>query len=188
MPSLKGKQVILRALGSDDAPALRELADNAVISRFVSYVTQPFTLDQARRLIDLAESSARQDRGYTYGIQIAETGLLAGMVGLGEVNRKDRHAALLCWLGQEYQSRGYATEALHLILRFAFVALRLVRVHATVHETNRPSLRLLERLSFVREGILRKSCLVDDRWLDMHSYGLLQEEYRGTGLDRVESA
>jgi ribosomal-protein-alanine N-acetyltransferase len=77
----------------------------------------------------------------------AETGLLIG----------DRN----CW------GRGLATEAIALICRYAFEALRLRRIHAGVYAANHGSLRAFEKCGFVREGLLRGAVLYENEPMDV---------------------
>ncbi|MEE9553374.1 MAG: GNAT family protein, partial [candidate division Zixibacteria bacterium] len=76
-----------------------------------------------------------------------------------------------------FQGRGYASEAIRLILGFAFKELRLVRVYAGVHQRNAPSVKALEKTGFTREGCWRKASFLGRRWSDVYAYGILKEEY-----------
>jgi [ribosomal protein S5]-alanine N-acetyltransferase len=65
------------------------------------------------------------------------------------------------WLGRRFWGNGLATEALRLILPYAFEERRLRRVEAYVFATNPASARILEKCGFKREGVLREA--VSDR-------------------------
>src|SRR5690606_29808872 len=54
------------------------------------------------------------------------------------------------------RGKGYASEAVHAVLDYAFNMLQRNRIEAIVYADNTPSCRLLERLGFVREGYFRE--------------------------------
>lgn len=80
-----------------------------------------------------------------------------------------------------YQRQGFAFEALQLLIRHLFTELKIHKITARVDPRNDGSLGLLYRLSFVKEGHIRKCFYdtVDDEWVDEIVYGLLAEDYQG---------
>ncbi len=61
----------------------------------------------------------------------------------------------------------------------AFGAVGLHRVQADIRPENGPSQRLVERLGFQREGLLRRYLDIDGDWRDHYSYSLLAEDLPG---------
>ena len=92
-----------------------------------------------------------------------------------------RHGSFAnCSLGykvhKEYCNQGYGTEAVAAFLDILFQDYELHRVEAMVHPDNSSSVRLLEKLGFVREGLAREAVNLQGRWQDMFYYGKLQSE------------
>jgi [ribosomal protein S5]-alanine N-acetyltransferase len=76
-----------------------------------------------------------------------------GKINLNEIVRGPAQSAYLgYWIGAPYAKQGYMTEALPLALSHAFQVLGLHRVEANIMPTNRPSLALVRRAGFHREG------------------------------------
>ncbi|RPI78253.1 MAG: N-acetyltransferase [Chloroflexi bacterium] len=73
---------------------------------------------------------------------------------------------------------GYGTEALHLILRYAFRELNLFRLSATVPSYNEPAIRLLKKNGFVEEVRRRQAVYRDGQRWDLVHFGLLSEEWQ----------
>jgi len=73
---------------------------------------------------------------------------------------------------------GYATEAAHALLQWAFDTLDLNRVQAETDTRNVASARVLEKLGFVRDGTLREDCIVNGEVSDSWVYGLIRREWR----------
>ena len=83
---------------------------------------------------------------------------------------------------EEFKRRGFMTEAVPVVLSFGFTVLGLHRVQALVASDNVPSVRLLDRFGFKKEGILRQDYLVDGNYEDSDCYSLLASEWsRGAG-------
>ena len=69
------------------------------------------------------------------------------------------------------------SEALRELLVYGYRDLNLNRIRATVVTDNVASARLLEQLSFKREGILRQSQFLNGKYDDLAAYALLREEW-----------
>lgn len=85
---------------------------------------------------------------------------------------------------KQYQRKGYATEATHCLVEYAFAQKGAHRVFANCDPKNTPSWKLLERLGFRREGHLKQNVYfhIDENgspiWKDTFIYGLLAEEQK----------
>jgi ribosomal-protein-alanine N-acetyltransferase len=104
---------------------------------------------------------------------------LLGVINLTEIVWSSLRSAYLgYYLFVPHQERGYMTEGLGLVLRRAFGELGLHRVEANIQPGNQPSLRLVERLGFRREGFSPRYLKIGGRWRDHERWALLAEEWR----------
>jgi RimJ/RimL family protein N-acetyltransferase len=78
----------------------------------------------------------------------------------------------------EDRRKGYGTQALRMLLRFAFAELNLFRVSAIVPKYNEGGIALLQKFGFVQEVCRRKSLERDGRRWDLYVFGLLNEEWQ----------
>jgi RimJ/RimL family protein N-acetyltransferase len=78
----------------------------------------------------------------------------------------------------EDRRKGYGTQALRMLLRFAFAELNLFRVTATAPEYNEGAIALLEKFGFTREVCRRSALERDGRRWDLYIYGLLRDEWQ----------
>ena len=78
----------------------------------------------------------------------------------------------------EDRRKSYGTQALRMLLRFAFTELNLFRVTAIVPEYNEGAAALLQKFGFVQEVCRRKSLERDGRRWDLYVFGLLNDEWR----------
>jgi RimJ/RimL family protein N-acetyltransferase len=104
----------------------------------------------------------------------------AAVIGTCLVFRYDegsRRAELGYVLAKSHWGAGFMHEALHAVIGHAFRNMGLRRLEAEVDPTNAASTRLLERLGFTREGVLRQRWVSAHGPYDVEVYGLLRHEF-----------
>jgi RimJ/RimL family protein N-acetyltransferase len=171
---LKGARVTLTALvHSDLSVMLGWMNDRKQVLSNAPY--RPVT--EAEHVEWFGEIQRRKDT-VIFGIRLLDTEKLIGSCQLHSISPVHRGAELQIRLGEEGQrGKGYGTEALQLLLAFAFGDLNLNRVYLHVFSTNGAALRVYERVGFVREGILRKAVYIDGEYIDVVVMGILRDEY-----------
>jgi ribosomal-protein-alanine N-acetyltransferase len=70
-------------------------------------------------------------------------------------------------------------EAIQLVLREAFLELRLHRLEANIQPGNQASLALAKSAGFKREGFSPRYLKISGRWRDHERWALLAEDWRG---------
>lgn len=104
---------------------------------------------------------------------------LIGTVSFRNIERMYRQSCLLGYkLDEKHWGQGYATEAIREGIRIVFDELELHRITAQVMPDNLRSIRLMERLGFVNEGIERKCLFINDGWQDHIRFSLISSEDR----------
>lgn len=170
---VRGEQVVLTPLSAGDLPVMfgwindrREVLWNAPY--------QPVTEAQHAEWF---EAIQRRKDAVIFGIRLLDTQSLIGSCQLHSINDIHRSAELQIRLGEsEGRGHGYGTEAVQLLLDFAFKDLNLRRVYVHVLATNGRALRLYEKVGFVREGTLREAAHIDGRYVDIVLLGILRDE------------
>jgi RimJ/RimL family protein N-acetyltransferase len=76
------------------------------------------------------------------------------------------------------RGRGYGTEAATMIVDYLFLTKDLMRVQADVDRENVASQRVLEKVGFTKEGVLRKVSFEQGEWRDAVRYSLLRDEWK----------
>jgi ribosomal-protein-alanine N-acetyltransferase len=109
------------------------------------------------------------------------THLPIGECGFHTLNKTHRRAELFYLLRNDAdKQKGFMIEALSLILNFSFTELNLHRIEVLVPNWNIPSIKLLEKYGFVKEGTIREDYIVDDKIEDSNCYSLLSWEWEIT--------
>lgn len=129
-----------------------------------------------RRLRRQAEDMAR-DESFAFLIFDSTSDELLGGLTLGGVRRGVAQAATLgYWMGAPHAGKGRMTRAVAATVRFGFDTLRLHRIEAACIPDNAPSIALLERNGFQREGFARAYLKINDAWRDHILLALLEGE------------
>lgn len=103
---------------------------------------------------------------------------IIGTINLSQIFRKAFQNAYLGYaLGAEFTGNGYMTEAVQLILKFAFEDLKLHRVEANVQPSNKPSIAVLQRCGFSKEGFSRRYLKIGGRWRDHERWAIIREDW-----------
>ena len=76
------------------------------------------------------------------------------------------------------RGKGYCSEAAQIIVDYLFLSQEAPCIQATTHIRNKPSQRVLEKVGFKREGIMRKRWFIRGEWTDMVLFSILREEWK----------
>lgn len=175
-PYLETDRLTLRGLGPDDAEALVSVYATPEATRYIEIT--PFELpEEAAALIDLWIDRQRAGTGLRWGLFLRGCGTLAGTCGLSSINLVDRGAEIGYDLAPAHWGRGLVPEAVRAVLRHAFLTLKLNRVQAFVVPEGAQSMRVLEKLGFQRDGVLREAGHWKGRYWDKVCFSLLRREW-----------
>ena len=170
-------RLVLRQITMADAENLFSFFSDREVMQH--YDCEPLSsMDEVRNLIQRYTDWFEKQNGFRWGITFkAESDAIVGTCGLFAWHKPSRIATLGYELSRQYWRRGIMSEAVRELLVYGFRELDLNRIRATVVTENVASMRLLERLSFQKEGILRQSQFLNGKYDDLAAYALLREEW-----------
>ena len=143
---LETKRLALRAARLEDAKAVAALANDRRIAENTARIPYPYKLADAEQFI--AGASKKGEAAYLVTLR---DGTIVGACGL--MFREDDAPEIGYWLGVPYWNKGYATEALHALIDYAFTDLTHDAVQAGARVTNPASRRVLEKCGFQWTGV-----------------------------------
>jgi ribosomal-protein-alanine N-acetyltransferase len=126
-----------------------------------------------------ADYLARRQHPAEPGFLVCEraTGAIAGVINISNIVRGFFQSAFLgYYVGQPFAGRGYMTEGLRLVTRYAFDELQLHRLEANIQPDNAPSIALVRRLGFRREGFSPRYLKICGQWRDHERWALLVDD------------
>jgi ribosomal-protein-alanine N-acetyltransferase len=139
---------------------------------------ESLTRDEA--LTSRADKLRLADEGRAYFLSIFDRrqGFYIGDINLMEITRSNSQNVVLGYYIHHSRRRlGYASEACHAAISFAFDQLKLHRIEAGIEPENEPSIQLIQHLGFRREGLARRRIFERDDWRDLTLWALTIEDF-----------
>jgi ribosomal-protein-alanine N-acetyltransferase len=177
--AIGGAACVVRDLRPADAAEMHDLRvrNREFFTPFEpALADEHFTLRAQQEAIAHAARAWDEDREYAFGVALPG-GPLVGRVRLSVVVRGPwQNANLGYYVDRSTNGRGVGTEAVGLVVRFAFERLRLHRVQAAVMPRNAPSIRVLEKNGFRREGLAPNYLRINGAWEDHAIFARTRED------------
>ena len=169
--NLQTQRLFLRPIQMHDAADIFAARGDAEVMRYWDWPAPP-CVDAVRNVI--ANHAAEIQSGATqwWVAAPAPRGAAIGECDLSEIDLHHRRAEVGFLFRREAWGKGYAHEAMTRVIRYAFEDLGLERLAARAHFGNTASTRLLEKLGFAYEGMLRGHVLREGTRRDCVLYGL----------------
>ncbi|HEY3716776.1 MAG TPA: GNAT family protein [Jatrophihabitantaceae bacterium] len=174
---LTGDLVQLRPVRVEDLPTLYDLsADLDTWEERNPDPARPVTREE------FDEKVARR-RGATDQVEFAVTAedQLVGRCTLMREDTLARHAEVGIGLTAHAVGKGYGTDALRVLVRYAFTRRNLRRLHLVVVASNERAIASYRKVGFVEEGRRREHCWVRGAYEDEVIMGLLRSEWLSPG-------
>ena len=179
-PLVRGDGLYLRPAVAADYAAWAQLREQrrAFLTPWEpSWPPDDLTRAAFRRRLRRQTEDMTRDESFAFLIFDSTADELLGGLTLGGVRRGVAQAATLgYWMGAPHAGKGRMTRAVAAVARFGFDTLRLHRIEAACIPENAPSIALLERNGFQREGFARAYLKINDAWRDHILLALLEGE------------
>ena len=178
LPTLRGKQVVLREPRKSDAASLFPLLTTPEVRRFL--YEPPTSVEGFEAFISWSRTERIEGRGVCFAVTIEG---FDTAIGLFQVRATGVDLSVADWgfaLGSPFWGTGVFVESAELVLQFAFDTLGVHRLEATAAVRSGRANRVLIKLGAVPEGILRESLPRDGQFLDQVLYSLLESDYRAS--------
>ena len=179
---LAGRTVHLRPGERDDVPLFVRWFSDERTTRHLK-LRSPIGLAMEERWFETMLVGHGRDRWF-FVICRRVDGRPVGTIGLHDVDHINGGTGLGVTIGDPADTgRGYGSEAIAILVDFAFGDLRLERVWLDVYDDNVDARRLYERLGFVHEATFRRGLFRRGRFSDVHRMAVLRDEWRSPVAD-----
>jgi RimJ/RimL family protein N-acetyltransferase len=173
--ALKLDELVVRPWRTDDLAALHAAGQDPEVARW-THLAQPFGLEEATAYLGAAMALWRDGAGASFVIvDRGDRELLGAVTRFGP----EGHAATVgLWLAPSARGRGIGTRVLRLVIDWSFASTDVVRIDCYIEVGNEPSMRMVERVGFHREGLLRAWELGPDGPIDCVVWSVLRSDER----------
>ena len=171
---LIGDRIYLSPINSEDAEIYTEWMNDFETTDYTGRSWQTISLEAEKRFLENED-----EEGQRFSILDLNNDKIIGIVGLHNINYIHRTAILGIFIGnKDYRDKGYGTEAIRLILDFAFNYLNLNNIKLNVFEFNQRAIKCYEKCGFKKIGARRKANYTNGKYYDVISMDILKEEFK----------
>ncbi|PRA09504.1 MULTISPECIES: GNAT family N-acetyltransferase [unclassified Paenibacillus] len=175
-PELETKRLLLREIKQSDSQDIFQIFSSDEVTRF--YDVETFTnTKQAEELIQRWKERFENGQVIRWGIALKSDNRIIGTCGFHGWMKQHYKAVMGYELTPEFWRQGYITEVTRKIVEYGFKNLELNRIEAFVEPENAGSRKLLEKIGFSEEGILKEHFIWKNRFVDNVIYAFLKKEY-----------
>lgn len=171
--NLKGNKVLLRAMELEDMDFLRNMINDEKMEHNVIGWSFPISKYEQERWF---ESQIQNKNNVRFIIEAEGQAIgLATLTNIDWKNRKACHGIKL--FSDDIKGKGYGTDTVIAIMKYAFEELQLNKIYSTILEENEISRKLYRKCGWTEEGCLRKSIFKNNKYNNEIFVGILREEY-----------
>ncbi|MFP7296181.1 GNAT family N-acetyltransferase [Neobacillus niacini] len=175
-PILETERLKLVHITQDYAEKLFEIFSLEEVTKY--YGSDSFTSkEEASKLIDMFQKGFYEKRSIRWGMILKKEETFIGTLGLNGLQLKNKKTEIGYELHPNYWRNGYASEAIKEVITYSFCDLELNRIGAVVFPENKASLKLLEKLGFMKEGLLRDYLHQNNQFHHTYMLSLLKREW-----------
>lgn len=175
MVSLKAKTVHLRALEPTDLDFVYEIENDESIWE-VSNTQTPFSRYILKKYLDNAHKDIYEVKQLRLAI-CKKNGELLGLIDLFDCDFKNRKAGIgIVIKSEENRNKGFGSEALELMINYAFNKLNLHQLHCNIAESNERSIKLFKSLGFEVIGLKKDWVLSHGKYNNEYSLQLIKPD------------
>ncbi len=172
-----GNTVVLRGIEQDDNQMLLDLINDPETEKMLGGSSWPLTMrDQLNWFSNLSSN----DKCLRCVIAIKEDPTKAvGTIILNEIDYKNGTAHIHIKLSANGgRGRGYGTDSINTLTKYAFNELRLNCIYANILTYNEASVKLFEKCGYKRDGVLRSRVYKNGNFYDVYAYSIIQNDLK----------
>ncbi|MGP8213921.1 MAG: GNAT family N-acetyltransferase [Bacteroidia bacterium] len=176
-PALTTERLILRQLSNDDVDDIFRLRADERVSRYIFRIPSTKT-EEAKAFIEKINKGIDNNEWGYWAIALKSDNKLIGTACIWNISKENHRAEIGYELIPDFHGKGLMQETLPVLLDFGFNTMNLHSIEAVVNPKNIPSIKLLEKFSFVREAFFKENVYYNGMFLDTAVYSLLSSSYK----------
>ena len=175
-PVLDGKRIIMRKITKADAQDMYRYSSRPEVTKYLLWHPHE-SLAFTKRYLDEVMRQYKGHNFFDFAVISKEDGRMIGTCGFTTLDTANHSGEIGYVLSPDYWGLGLASEAVDMILRFAFCNLGLHRVEARYMPGNAASRRVMEKNQMIFEGVTRDGIYVKGAYQDVGKCAILRDEY-----------
>ncbi|WP_285395906.1 GNAT family protein [Lysinibacillus sp. fls2-241-R2A-57] len=178
-PLLSSENLVLKKIEDAHLQEVFSIYDNDKVFEYCGIIPK-HNIQTVGKMIGHFDRDYQKKSRVKWGIFLkSQSDTLVGIIEAMDFNQKVNMVTIGYFLAEDYWSKGIATEAVKILVKFLFEEVNVNRIQADVMPLNETSKKVLLKNGFLKEGLLRQATLWSGKGVvDLEIYGLLKEEYK----------
>jgi diamine N-acetyltransferase len=171
--TLKGKKNNLRALEPEDLEFLYQMENDESFWE-ISHTQKPFSRYMLKQYLESAHLDIYETKQLRFIIEETATKKQVGMIDLFDYNPQHKRAGVGILIHPDFQKKGFASEALSLLINYSFSQLQLQQLYANITSDNMQSISLFKKHNFFKVGLKKDWILSKGKFKDEVLFQLIK--------------
>jgi ribosomal-protein-alanine N-acetyltransferase len=175
-PELESENLIFREVNLEDVDEIFKIYSDPEVAKYDWY--RPIvTREDALSIINRYKREFRDKEEITWGVARKNDNKIIGYCCFGNFNDASRRSEIGYGFNRGEWNKGYATEAIKVLVKFGFEIMDFNRIEATVTLGNDASVRALKKANFLQEGIVRERSIMKGKFEDDVILAIIKRDY-----------
>ncbi|MBU3130498.1 GNAT family N-acetyltransferase [Clostridium tagluense] len=176
-PELESERVIYREVTPEDVEDIFKIYSDPKVAKYDWYKPMA-TKEDALSKINQYKEEFQNKEEITWGIARKNDDKIIGYCCLFDFDDNSRRSEIGYGFNRDEWNKGYATEAIKILVKFGFEVMNLNRVEATVTLGNDASVKALKKANFLQEGIVRERSIMKGKFEDDVILAIIKKDYK----------
>jgi len=171
--TLTSSKIKLRALEPEDLDFLYQIENNSSFWE-VSHTQTPFSKFILKQYIENAHLDIYEAKQVRFIIEENTSKKAIGTIDIFDFNPQHKRAGIGVLIHPNFQEKGYATEALSILIQYCFSSLNLHQLYANITSDNSKSIQLFTKYNFTKVGVKKDWIFSKGKFKDEVLYQLIK--------------
>lgn len=175
---IQTNRLLLRKMEIADAPVLYKYWSDEEVTKYMNILSFE-SIKQAEDMIAFLNSLSVEGKAFRWSIICKSNKQILGTCGFNNWDKENQRAEIGYELGKEHWGQGFMTEALSALISHGFEMMELNRIQALAEPANVLSRKILMKLGFKEEGLLRQYEKARGNFIDINMYSIVKNDIQG---------
>lgn len=176
-PELESDRLIYREVNSEDVEEIFKIYSDPEVAKY-DWFRPINTKNDALSIINRYKEEFKNKEEITWGVARKNDNKIIGYCNLGSFDDDSIRSEIGYGFIREEWNKGYATEAIKVLVKFGFEVMNFNRIEATVTLGNDASVKALKKANFIQEDIFRERTIMKGEFVDDVILAILKKDYR----------
>lgn len=173
-PVLYTDRLVLRRIERDDAQQIFMLRSDTEVMAYLDRDPMQ-SVEEGAELISRIDTSFQSGDGISWAISLKDNATMIGYAGIWRIDKPHYRGEIGYTLSPAFWGKGIMSEALKAIVAFGFHSMNLHSMEANINPNNIASIKIVEKLGFVREAYFMENYYYNGKFLDSAIYSLVNK-------------